>query len=202
MTEDRTQRRERVTSILAHSTPGDPQTPEAILPFVYDELRRLAERHMNREAGGHTFQPTALVHEAYLRLVGDAEARWDGRGHFYAAAARAMRRILVDHARRKAALRHGGGRRRVDLDKLDVTLAEASGHPEDLLALDEALSRLETIDPRKASIVMLRHFAGLTIEETARALDLSITTVKDEWAFARAWLHGELGPSDRTGRDA
>ena len=172
---------------------GGPGTSGDVLPEVYDELRKLArirlarERHQNQ-----TLQPTALVHEAYLRVAGDRQEReWDRRGHFFAAAALAMRRILVERARHYQRIRHGSGAEHVELDtaivRVDPSLV-------DLVAIDEALTRLEQSDPRKAQIVSLRYFAGLSIEETAGALDLSPATVKNEWAFARAWLYRVLGP--------
>jgi RNA polymerase sigma factor (TIGR02999 family) len=171
-------------------------TPAELLPQVYEELRRLARSHVAREREGLTLQPTALVHEAYLRLTKDgAERRWDRPGHFFAAAAIAMRRILVERARRYHRIRHGGREQRVDLDD------SAPGPDPDLtdvLAIDQALTRLEELDPRKARIVLLRYFAGLTIEETAEAIDVSAATVKSEWAFARAWLHDQLGSHGST----
>ena len=163
-----------------------------MLPLVYDELRRLAHQRMAAEPGrgsGLTLQPTALVHEAYLRVLGESNVQWQNRGHFFAAAAQAMRRILVERARRQKAHKHGGQHRRISLDEADIAADEQHA---DLLALDEALNQLQQRDPRKSDIVMLRYFAGLTIEQTAVALDLSRTVVKDEWAFARAWLHSEL----------
>jgi RNA polymerase sigma factor (TIGR02999 family) len=169
--------------------PGDP-TSEAglsteLLPQVYDELRRLARARLAHEPAGLTLQPTALVHEAYLRLAASGDKRWDRRGHFFAAAAISMRRILVERARRHRRVKRGGGQLRVELESDPQALA-----PEltDILAIDQALTRLEQLDPRKAKIALLRYFAGLTVEETAAALDLSPATVKNEWAFARVWL--------------
>jgi RNA polymerase sigma factor (TIGR02999 family) len=173
---------------------GGPGTSGDMLPEVYDELRRLARARLARERDrNQTLQPTALVHEAYLRVAGDHQDReWDRRGHFFAAAAVAMRRILVDRARHYQRIRHGSGVERVELDsammRVDPSLI-------DMVAVDEALTRLEETDPRKAQIVSLRYFAGLSIEETAGALDLSPATVKNEWAFARAWLYRVLGPT-------
>ena len=161
-----------------------------LLPQVYDELRRLARSRIAREPAGLTLQPTALVHEAYLRLAGDgSDKRWDKRGHFFAAAAIAMRRILVERARHYRRVKHGGEQQRVELDQESPALA-----PElpDVLAIDQALTRLEQIDATKARVVLLRYFAGLTIEETATTMELSPATVKNEWAFARAWLHDVL----------
>ncbi len=175
------------------STPDGPGSSDDLLPQVYDELRRLARARLAREAPGLTLQPTALVHEAYLRLAGDGvERRWDRRGHFFAAAAISMRRILVERARRTQRVKHGGGQVQVELDP-ESPAAGADLH--DILAIDEALSELERLDPRKAQVVMLRYFAGLTVEETAEAMALSPATVKNEWAFARVWLHRVLGPT-------
>ena len=173
---------------------GDGRATEELLPLVYDELRRLAGQWMAHERPGQTLQPTALVHEAYLRLVGavGAEPKWDNRGHVFAAAARAMRRILVERARHKCADRHGGGWARVSLDHVEPASDGPEPQPEVMLALDDALGRLEAIDSRKAKVVLLRYFAGLTIEQTAEAMGLAATTVKDEWHFARAWLYGEM----------
>jgi RNA polymerase sigma factor (TIGR02999 family) len=171
---------------------GGPGTSHEFLPEVYDDLRRLARARLARERHELTLQPTALVHEAYLRITGtDQDRRWDRRGHFFAAAALAMRRILVERARHYQRLRHGAGASQVELD--EGTL-RADPQLVDLVAVDEALSRLEQSDPRKAQIVTLRYFAGLSIEETAAGLDLSPATVKNEWKFARAWLYRVLGP--------
>lgn len=169
-----------------------PGSSEDLLPQVYDELRRLARARLAREGPGLTLQPTALVHEAYLRLAGDGvDRRWDRRGHFFAAAAISMRRILVERARRVHRVKHGGGHVQVELDP-ESPAASADLH--EVLAIDEALSELERVDPRKAQVVMLRYFAGLTVEETAEAMALSPATVKNEWAFARVWLHRVLAP--------
>jgi RNA polymerase sigma factor (TIGR02999 family) len=171
-----------------------------LLPKVYDELRRLAKARLAREPAGLTLQPTALVHEAYLRLAGSGtDKRWDKRGHFFAAAAIAMRRILVERARHYRRIKHGGEQQRVELDNEAPGLAPALP---DVLAIDQALTRLEQIDPQKARVVLLRYFAGLTIEETADAMDLSPATVKNEWAFARAWLHDVLGSDQADGAGA
>jgi RNA polymerase sigma factor (TIGR02999 family) len=175
-----------VTHILANLAQGDAHAAGQLLPLVYDELRKLAAARMAEEAPGNTLNATALVHEAYLRLVGPAnEARWENRGHFFAAAAEAMRRILVDHARRKAAARHGGGLARRELEP---DLAATREPREDLLALDEALDRLALEDPLKADLVKLRYFVGLTLREAAAALGLSERTAGRHWAYARAWL--------------
>jgi len=181
-----------VTTILQAIREGDTDASDALLPLVYDELRRLARAKMAREPAGHTLQPTALVHEALLRLVQDEKVRWNGRGHFFGAAAEAMRRILIERARRKGRIKHGGNHRREALG--DVSSPEDD--PLDVLALDEAIDRLAAIDERKARIVKLRFFAGLSVEETAGALDLSASTVKSDWSYARAWLYRELQSSD------
>jgi RNA polymerase sigma factor (TIGR02999 family) len=163
---------------------------EKLLPVVYQELRRLAANKLKHEPPGQTLQATALVHEAWLRVQGDSKLIWDGRYHFFAAAAEAMRRILVDNARRKQAIRHGGGMRRTELDEERV-VAEAAD--EELLAVHEALDALTTHDRRKADLVKLRYFAGLTLEEAAQALGVSEPTAKRDWAYARAWLRRQIG---------
>jgi RNA polymerase sigma factor (TIGR02999 family) len=171
-----------------------------LLPQVYDELRRLARARIASEPAGLTLQPTALVHEAYLRLAGDGtDRRWDRRGHFFAAAAIAMRRILVERARHYRRVKHGGEQQRVELDFESPALAPALP---DVIAVDQALTRLEQIDSSKARVVLLRYFAGLTIEETAAAMDLSPATVKNEWVFARAWLHDVLRTEDPPARES
>jgi RNA polymerase sigma factor (TIGR02999 family) len=175
-----------VTRLLDAAASGDRQAAADLLPLVYDELRKLATARMADESPGQTLQPTALVHEAYLRLIGPAdESRWDNRGHFFAAAAEAMRRILVDAARHKAAAKHGGEFARLELVP---DLAAAREPREDLVALDEALDRLAAEDALKAQLVKLRYFAGLTLPEAAAALGLSERTAGRHWAFARAWL--------------
>jgi RNA polymerase sigma factor (TIGR02999 family) len=183
-----------VTRILGAIEQGDPHAAEQLLPLVYQELRRLAAQKLAREKPGQTFQATALVHEAYVRLVDVGQARhWNSRGHFFAAAAEAMRRILVERARRKRRRKHGGDRRRVDLDEA----VQAPGPPsDDLLALDEALGRLEAADPLAASLVKLRYFAGLTMAEAAEALGISLRQAERNWTYARTWLHRELSPAD------
>jgi len=178
-----------VTRVLHAVTAGDPRAAEELLPLVYGELRKLARARMSKLPPGNTLQPTALVHEAYLKLVGNADPAWNGRGHFFGAAAEAMRQILVDQARRKATRKHGGDAEKVDVDETDVPLATPS---EDVLALDEALTRLEETDPRKAAIVKLRVFAGLNREETAAALGVSVRTVDYEWRYLVALLHREI----------
>ena len=182
-----------VTQLLAAICEGDSKASARLLPLVYDELRKLAKARMAHEPAGQTLQPTALVHEAYLRLVGDNDVTWDNRGHFFAAAALAMRRILVERARSRNRIKRGGGRARVELTDAAL-VTEPPDH--DLLVLDEALARLEKFDKRKADVVMLRYFAGLSIEETAAALGVSPATVKNEWTFARAWLHREVARAE------
>jgi RNA polymerase sigma factor (TIGR02999 family) len=179
-----------VTRILAAIEQGDGNAAEQLLPVVYDELRRLAAQKLSQEKPGQTLEATGLVHEAYLRLVGgDANRRWDNRGHFFAAAAEAMRRILVENARRKDSDKRGGGLVRHDVHAVELATPELG---EELLALDEALNRLEEKDPVKAQLVKLRHFAGLTIDEAAQILGISMTTANRYWAYARAWLHQEI----------
>jgi RNA polymerase sigma factor (TIGR02999 family) len=180
-----------VSQVLHAIAQGDPQAASQLLPLVYDELRQLAAHRLAEQEPGQTLQPTALVHEAYLRLVGDPEGRdWDNRGHFFAAAAEAMRRILVENARRKGRHKRGGG-----LNRLDLDAAEQLAVPEvreDLLALDEALTRLAATDAQAAQLVQLRYFGGLSIPEAARALGVSPRTADRLWAFARAWLLREI----------
>src|SRR5262245_5676428 len=184
-----------VTHLLSAIRNGDPQAAADLLPLVYDELRRLASQWLAQEAPGQTLQPTALVHEAYVRLAGTStpETGWDSRGHFFAAAAEAMRRLLVEQARRKKRRKHGGDRQRLSLEVAESLLQAPS---EDLLALDEALARLTAHDPIKAEVVKLRFFAGLTMPEVARSLDLSLATVERYWTYARTWLYAELADED------
>jgi RNA polymerase sigma factor (TIGR02999 family) len=166
---------------------------EQLLPLVYDELRKLAAQKLARETPGNTLQPTALVHEAYLRLIGDSsELTWDNRGHFFAAAAEAMRRILVENARRKASLKRGGDRVHISVDENPVAAPEVR---EDLVALDEALAKLAATDAQAAKLVQLRYFAGVSLPEIAQILGISPRTADRLWAFARAWLHQEMGSS-------
>jgi RNA polymerase sigma factor (TIGR02999 family) len=187
-----------VTRILNAIDQGDPLAAEQLLPLVYDELRKLAAQKLNQEAPGQTLQATALVHEAYLRLVasGDASApreqHWDSRGHFFAAAAEAMRRILIDQARGKHSQKRGGSMRRVELDAGAQLAAPEEHAAEDLLALDEALQQLEIEDPLKARLVKLRYFAGLSLQEAAAGLGISTASAKRQWVYARAWLYGKL----------
>jgi RNA polymerase sigma factor (TIGR02999 family) len=183
-------RMSEVTHLLGAIEQGDPHAAGQLLPLVYDELRRLAAQRLSQEAPGQTLQATALVHEAYLRLVGDAQAqRWNGRGHFFAAAAEAMRRILVENARRKASLKRGGGLRREELPESGLAAPEV---PEDVLALDEALTQLAAVDALAANLVQLRYFGGLTSPEAAAALGISARTAERTWAYARAWLLKKL----------
>ena len=188
-----------VTRLLSAIDHGDPHAAAELLPLVYDELRKLAAQRLAQENPGQTLQATALVHEVYLRLVGsDRPQDWHGRGHYFGAAAEAMRRILVENARRKQTARRGGGRDRVDLNGLDVPAAD--DRAADLLALDEALTAFALEEPAKAELVKLRYFAGLTLEEAAACLGISLATAKRHWALARAWLFAALtdgpGPPD------
>ncbi|MFO0958548.1 MAG: sigma-70 family RNA polymerase sigma factor [Isosphaeraceae bacterium] len=178
---------------LTRSRRGEAEAAERLLPLVYDELRRLAAHRLASERPGQTLQATALVHEAYLRLVGESDPGWNGRGHFFGAAAEAMRRILVDNARKKGRLKRGGGHQQVELDDIEVPNAGADC---DLLALDEALGRLEAIDKPKADLVKLRYFTGLSIEEVANALGISRATAARHWHFAKVWLFSELRGAD------
>lgn len=182
-----------VTHVLHAAAQGDLQAAEELLPLVYDELRTLARARLRKVPPGQTLQPTALVHEAYLRVVGHEDPGWDSRGHFFAAAALAMRDILVEQARRKLAKKRGGDRCRVDTDQVEPAVMPPS---EDVLAVDEAVHRLEQDDPRKGQIVNLRYFAGLTSAETASALGVSVGTIEREWRYIRAWLQRELTASD------
>jgi RNA polymerase sigma factor (TIGR02999 family) len=183
-----------VTQILQAIAEGDPHAASQLLPLVYEELRQLAARKLAHEIPGQTLQPTALVHEAYLRLVasrqpgGEDDTGWESRGHFLAAAAEAMRRILVENARRKQAVKHGGGTRRVPLEEFH----RVTESPEDLLDLDDALTRFAAGEPDKARLVQLRFFAGLTTPDAAAALGISVATAERWWTFARAWLYNEL----------
>ena len=182
-------RRKPVTHALQAAASGDPKAAEDLLPLLYEELRSLARAKLKHEAPGQTLQPTALVHEAYLRLVGDEDPGWEGRGHFFAAAARAMRCILVDRAREKMARKRGGERQRIPTDLVEPVHEPPS---EDVLAINEAVERLETEDPRKGQIVNLRYFARMTTAEAAAALGISAGTVGREWRYIRAWLECEL----------
>src|SRR5437762_13508048 len=179
-----------VTHILCAIEQGDPHAAEQLLPLIYDELRKLAAEKMANERPGQTLQATALVHEAYVRLVDQDNAQqWNSRGHFFAAAAEAMRRILIESARGKAREKRGGDWRRVDFEELDVMTAVS---PDQLVALDDALARLAALDPLAGELVKLRYFAGLALDEAAAALNTSTATAYRHWAYARAWLRGEL----------
>jgi len=183
-----------VTRILNAIERGDEKATDELLPLVYEELRVLAARKLSKETPGQTLQATALVHEAYLRLVGDEPQSWDNRGHFFAAAAEAMRRILIDNARRKRSAKHGGHRHRLDLAGVEPAAEQAL---DDLLDLDEALAKLAATDAAKAELVKLRYFAGLTLEQAAQVLGISRSSVYENWAYARAWLRAEISKGDK-----
>jgi RNA polymerase sigma factor (TIGR02999 family) len=179
-----------VTRILSAIEQGDPSAAEQLLPLVYDELRRLASQKLAQEKPGQTLQATALVHEAYLRLVdGDQAQHWNSRGHFFAAAAEAMRRILVEQARKRGRLKRGGDRQRLELDAVQLSAPEAA---DELLALDDALTEFAQKHPDKAELVKLRYFAGLTVDEAAQALGISTSTADRHWTYARAWLYRHI----------
>ena len=182
-----------VTQVLAQLCRGNAQAASRLLPLVYDELRRLAGQYLRGEADGHTLQPTALVHEAYLRLVNQTAADWQNRAHFFAVAAQAMRHILVDHARGRRAAKRGGDRVKLPLDEARGIFLERDEY---LLALDEALQKLAALDAQQSRIVELRFFAGLTLEETAEVLGISPKTVQRDWLMARGWLHREVTKGD------
>jgi RNA polymerase sigma factor (TIGR02999 family) len=182
-----------VTRILNAIEQGDPKAADELLPLVYEELRRLATKKMSHEPPGQTLQATALVHEAYIRLVGSQDQNWIGRTHFFAAAAEAMRRILIDNARRKHRLKRGGAQQRIDLDKVDITFKDPSTN---IIALDEALVKLAQEDSVKSDLVKLRYFAGLTIEQSAKILNISRATAERYWSYARAWLFNEINKGD------
>jgi RNA polymerase sigma factor (TIGR02999 family) len=187
-----------VTRVLSAIEQGDPKAPEQLLPLVYEELRKLAAQRLARESPGQTLQATALVHEAYLRLIGSEAPSWNGRGHFFAAAAEAMRRILIENARRKRAEKHGGDLQRVELEDVDVP---EEAPCEYILAVDEALSRLAAEDPTKAELVKLRYFGGLSVEDAARVLGISRATADRYWTYARVWLYSELSEPDSRATD-
>jgi RNA polymerase sigma factor (TIGR02999 family) len=187
-----------VTRILNAIEQGDAKAADELLPLVYEELRRLAAQKLSREQPGQTLQATALVHEVYIRLVKEEAQNWDSRGHFFAAAAEAMRRILVENARRKKSSKHGGDQQRIDLDDADLAIEGSSG---DLIALDEALTKLSETDPSLTDLVKLRYFAGLTIEQVARFQGISRRTAVDHWAYARAWLRREISKGGQLGSD-
>ena len=174
-----------ITLMLQAVARGERQASSDLLPLVYEELRQLAGARMAREAAGQTLQPTALVHEAWMRLVGDGDRNWENRAHFFGAAAEAMRRILIENARRKSRLKRGGGQLRVDIDEVELAATTAD---DKVLLIDEALERLKTADPDKAQIVMLKFFGGLTNQEVAQSLNVTERTVERQWAFAKAWM--------------
>ncbi len=176
---------EHVTQILDAVGAGDAQAAEKLLPLVYDELRRLAAARMAREAPGQTLQPTALVHEAWLKLAGSGRQHWESRRHFFSAAAEAMRHILIDRTRKRQCERHGGGQQRVDIEEVEVA---APIEDETLLALNEAIDELEKLDPAKAEVVKLKFFVGLNEREAAEVLGVSERTIERRWAYAQAWL--------------
>ena len=185
---------EEVTRILNDLSAGNPAAPDRLMPLVYEELRRLASRYLNRERPDHTLQPTALVHEAYLRLVDQTQVTWQNRAHFIGVAAQMMRRILVDHARLHKVEKRGGHRRKLSLDEA-VSFEER--RDVDLIALDDALADLGRLDPQQCRIVELRFFAGLTLDETAEVIGISRSTVKREWVMAKAWLYDQLSKEAR-----
>jgi RNA polymerase sigma factor (TIGR02999 family) len=189
--------KEEITQILSDLGAGDRDAPARLMPLVYDELRRLASHYLSRERAGHTLQPTALVHEAYIRMVDQTRVSWQNRAHFIAVAACMMRRILVDHARSHHADRHGGYCRRLSLDE---AVSFPKGRDLDIVALDDALKDLAMLDPDQSRIVEMRFFGGLTLEETAEAIGISRSTVKREWTMAKAWLYDQL--SKEQGDDA
>ena len=179
-----------VTRILTATERSDPKAAEELLPLVYEELRKLAAHKMAQEAPGQTLQPTALVHEAWLRLGADGQPPWKNRAHFFAAAAEAMRRILVERARRRTALKRAGGASRLSLDEVEIPIQAADD--ERLLAVDEALEKLAAVEPSEAELVKLRYFTGLSFEEVAAVLGITVATAKEKWAYARAWLAVKL----------
>lgn len=187
----------QATHILERARQGDPKAAEELLPLVYQELRGLAARKMAGELPGHTLQPTALVHEAWLRLAGDAGPQFENRAHFFGAAAEAMRRILIERARRRLAAKRGEGAAAIPLDEIEIPSPASSD--DQLLAVNEALEKFAALDPRKAELVKLRYFVGMSYEETATALGIAVPTAKQWWAYARAWLTVELGSRQADG---
>ena len=180
---------QNLTELLVECSAGDSDALEKLTPLVYVELRRIAHRYMQGERSGHTLQTTALVNEAYVRLAGEQKISWENRDHFFAVMARVMRHVLTDHARRRNYAKHGGGARQVSLPELDLMSVERAS---ELVALDEALLQLASIDPRKSRVVELRYFGGLSLEETAEVLSISVMTVRRDWRAAKAWLFREL----------
>ncbi len=189
-----------VTRILSAIEQGDAKAADELLPLVYEELRRLARLKMSQELPGQTLQATALVHEAYIRLVGSEARNWSGRTHFFAAAAEAMRRILIDNARRKKSIKYGGGRKRIDLNDA-VPASNNEARLDELIALDEALEKLSTKDKVKADLVKLRYFAGLTCKQAAEVLGISHNTADQYWAYARSWLRLEITKGDEASQN-
>ena len=183
-----------VTRILNAIEQGDARAADELLPLIYEELRHLAAQKMSRERPGQTLQATALVHEAYIRLVGAQDQDWKGRTHFFAAAAEAMRRILIENARRKGRLKHGGGQHKAELHTPDLAI---EGPSDDLIALDEAITKLSKEEPIVANLVKMRYFAGLTLEQSAEILGIARRTADRYWAYARAWLHKEIAKGDK-----
>ncbi len=183
-----------VTQLLEAASAGDPRAAAELLPLVYDELRRLAAHRLAGERNGHTLQPTALVHEAWLKISGDEKRDWNGRQHFFAAAAEAMRRILVDRARRRLAAKRGAGEVCLDADELEIS---APAPDDQLLAVSDALEKFAALDERKAELVKLRYFVGLNFEQAAEALDIAVPTAKQWWAYARAWLRVEMAGANK-----
>lgn len=183
---------EEITVILNRVGNGDSKAADELLPLVYDELRKLAAARMARESGGHTLQATALVHEAWIRLGADNQITWQNRAHFFAAAAEAMRRILIDAARRRQAQRHGGGLQRVEFNDSAPDMVSSPGTDDELLSVHESVDALAAEDPRKAELVKLRYFAGLTLEQAADALGVSVPTAKRDWNYAKAWLFRDI----------
>ena len=190
-----TRSQHEVTRLLIQLTDGDHAALDELLSLVYSELRRLAASYLRRERQGHTLQPTALVHEAYLRLIDQTQVRWQNRAHFFGVAAQMMRRILVDHARQQQAEKRGGEFQKFSLDDMNINLDVSGERASNLVALDEALERLAALDPQKARVVELRFFGGLSVEETAEVLGVSAPTVKRQWRMAKAWLYGQVQSS-------
>ena len=188
-----------VTQILSQIEQGDPSAAKELLPLIYDELRKLAAARLKDEKPGQTLQATALVHEAYIRLVDQKQAQqWNSRGHFFAAAAEAMRRILIDNARKKLRQKHGGGHQKVDIDPVDLI---TSAPPDELLAIDDALSALAKVDPQAAELVKLRYYAGLSVAEAAEMIGIARSTAYEHWAYARAWLRREIAGGEESRSD-
>jgi RNA polymerase sigma factor (TIGR02999 family) len=187
----------QVTQILVAIEKGDVQAVDKLFPLVYQELRQLAAQRLSKELPGQTLQATALVHEAYLRLVGSEDQNWSGRYHFFSAAAEAMRRILIENARRKKSLKHGGGRKRVGFDEAILAYEQGDMSADDLIALDEALEKLSKEDSPKADLVKLRYFAGMTSDQAAKILGMSPATADRDWAYARSWLRLQMTGDDQ-----